>query len=87
VGPARMIAESLTSKPGIREQNRHIADLARYLPSFVLAGAKFLAFAELLVSRDSAPSYLEAIGEDGRLPRHIAGQQVTFSFSSPIAER
>src|SRR5207302_4668790 len=25
VGPARMIAESLTPKPGIREHNRHIA--------------------------------------------------------------
>src|SRR5205807_10283248 len=25
VGPARMIAESLTPKPGIREQNRHEA--------------------------------------------------------------
>src|SRR5207253_1851706 len=25
VGPARMIAESLTPKPGIREQNRHFA--------------------------------------------------------------
>src|SRR6516164_5006063 len=25
VGPARMIAESLTSKPGIREHNRHKA--------------------------------------------------------------
>src|SRR5262252_7712618 len=32
VGPARMIAESLTPKPGIREQNRHKADLARRLP-------------------------------------------------------
>jgi hypothetical protein len=27
VGPARMIAESLTPKPGIREQNRHKADM------------------------------------------------------------
>jgi hypothetical protein len=26
VGPARMIAESLTPKPGIREQNRHFSD-------------------------------------------------------------
>src|SRR5437870_705016 len=29
VGPARMIAESLTPKPGIREQNRCKADLPR----------------------------------------------------------
>src|SRR5947199_4468766 len=28
VGPARMIAESLTPKPGIREQNRHIEAIA-----------------------------------------------------------
>src|SRR5258708_34163558 len=38
VGPARMIAESLTPKPGIREQNRHLSTLAslRWLarPSF-----------------------------------------------------
>src|SRR6516164_3631587 len=27
VGPARMIAESLTPKPGIREQYRHIASV------------------------------------------------------------
>src|SRR5262249_11856922 len=27
VGPARMITESLTPKPGIREQNRHKADI------------------------------------------------------------
>src|SRR5947199_8784234 len=27
VGPARMIAESLTPKPGIREQNRHSASI------------------------------------------------------------
>jgi hypothetical protein len=27
VGPARMIAESLTPKPGIREHNRHECDL------------------------------------------------------------
>src|SRR5438034_9818114 len=27
VGPARMIAESLTPKPGIREHNRHEADV------------------------------------------------------------
>src|SRR2546428_11957120 len=31
VGPARMIAESLTPKPGIREQNRHKADVTRRL--------------------------------------------------------
>jgi hypothetical protein len=29
VGPARIIAESLTRKPGIREQNRHLCDVAR----------------------------------------------------------
>src|SRR2546421_854389 len=29
VGPARMIAESLTAKPGIREHNRHICDITR----------------------------------------------------------
>jgi len=29
LGPARMIAESLTSKPGIREHNRHKADICR----------------------------------------------------------
>src|SRR6516165_6156387 len=29
VGPARMIAESLTPKPGIREHNRHEADISR----------------------------------------------------------
>src|SRR5262245_16309252 len=29
VDPARMIAESLASDPGIREQNRHITDLGR----------------------------------------------------------
>src|SRR6516165_5238095 len=31
VGPARMIAESLTPKPGIREQYRHKADIPRCL--------------------------------------------------------
>src|SRR5258708_21031047 len=31
VGPARMIAESLTPKPGIREQYRHKADKSRQL--------------------------------------------------------
>src|SRR6266566_3856401 len=29
VGPARMIAESLTPKPGIREHNRHFSDLGK----------------------------------------------------------
>src|SRR5580658_5431559 len=28
VGPARMIVESLTPRPGIREQNRHLASLS-----------------------------------------------------------
>src|SRR5258705_7625125 len=27
VGPARMILESLTPRPGIREQNRHVSDM------------------------------------------------------------
>src|SRR5437899_4066231 len=40
VGPARMIAESLTPKPGIREQNRHKGDLPRRLPICPLSGAK-----------------------------------------------
>src|ERR1700745_2137745 len=31
VGPARMIAESLTPKPRIREQNRHKADIPECL--------------------------------------------------------
>src|SRR5437867_12462204 len=31
VGPARMIAESLTPKPGIREQNRHDSEVPALL--------------------------------------------------------
>src|SRR5437660_523675 len=33
VGPARMTAESLTPKPGIREQNRHVACVRCEAPS------------------------------------------------------
>jgi hypothetical protein len=33
-----MIAESLTPKPGIREQNRHEADIPRRLPICPLSG-------------------------------------------------
>src|SRR5882724_13336466 len=40
VSPARMIAESLTPKPGIREQYRHKADLSRRVPTCLLFGAK-----------------------------------------------
>src|SRR6516162_6956354 len=38
VGPARMIAESLTPKPGIREQYRHKAGLAAALSHVCFLG-------------------------------------------------
>jgi len=37
-GPARMIAESLTPKPGIREHNRHFRDIARSQIDFRFRG-------------------------------------------------
>jgi hypothetical protein len=40
VGPARMIAESLTPKPGIREQYRHKADIPACLLFVRFRGVK-----------------------------------------------
>ena len=36
MGPARMFAESLTPRPGIREQNRHISEVTNEASGFRL---------------------------------------------------
>ena len=41
MGPARMIVKSLTSRPGIREQNRPLTDFANPLGAVIAANPPF----------------------------------------------
>jgi hypothetical protein len=79
VGPARMIAESLTPKPGIREHNRHEADLARRLPICPLLARE--------ADMPRPPERIEvAIDPNRTLAASVSGLRVVKMLGYPLSD-
>src|SRR5437868_1343588 len=61
VGPARMIVESLTARPGIREQYRHLGDI-KGSPTNVRCWGQSGPHVWLWPSRDKRYPWVAAVG-------------------------